>query len=501
MAFAAGCGDGDESSSRGLASFVPPDVPLYAEGAIRPEGDQAEAVESFAERIGGVDDPGAAIEAKLDQTFSDNGLELTYADDVEPWLGRHAAVFVSSFDDSGGTPDFAVMVDVEDADAASEFLQDALDQSPSEVEERSYEGNDYFLSGGMAVGVLDDEALALGTETGLMVAIDAAAGESLAESDEFTGPFDQLPDDALASMFFEPAAAIEASIAQGDVDPAGAQALEPLFGGPLSKPVAATVQATDDAATFETATAVDDSTEFGTDTDLLAGLPGGSWFAAAIPDLGDHLQGTLDQLSSSGIPGAGQIEQQVRQATGLDLGEDVVGWLGDVTAYIEGTGVPGFRSGLIAQTSDPEAPRPLLDALQAGAERDSGIRSSGTPDGADYGFSIGVPGVGGGFEAGVASGQLVAVLGATIEQALNPSETLADNPAFEEAVSALGDDFAPALFVSLPEFFQVAESGADGDVDYDAIRPYVGALSTLVAGAQVDAGYALTRVTLSLADE
>ena len=499
-ALVAGCG-GDDAGSSGLAALVPPDVPFYAESVLRPDGDHADAIESFAERVGGITDPGATVVAELDASFADDDLDLNYADDIEPWLGSRAGAFVSSFEDGGDTPDFAVMAEVEDADAASDFVQKLIEQSPDEAEERTYEDTGYFVTGGFAVGVLDESALAFGSETGLKVAIDAGDGESLAESDEYTERLDQLPDDPLVSFFVEPAAAIEASIMQGDVDPATAQVLEPLLGGALSQPIAATLTATADTASFEFAAMFDSATDFATESSLLTELPGESWFAAAVPDLGSSLEESLDQLSSSGLPGAGEIERQVMRATGLDLGEDVFGWLGDAAAFVEGTAAPGFSAGLIAQTSDPEAPGPLLEVLRRIAERDSGLRSSGPPEGSDVGFSLGIPGIGGGAEAGVIGDQLVAVVGATVDQALNPSETLGDNPEFEEAVASLGDDLAPALFVSLPELFQVAELGADGDVDYEAIRPYLDAFSTLVGGARVEDGLTVARITVSLADE
>ena len=83
-ALAAGCGSDDGVGSEGLASFTPPDVPVYVEGVLRPEGDQVEAVESFAERIGGVADPGAELIALIDQSLSDDGLDATYSEDIEP---------------------------------------------------------------------------------------------------------------------------------------------------------------------------------------------------------------------------------------------------------------------------------------------------------------------------------------------------------------------------------------------------------------------------------
>ena len=358
-----------------------------------------------------------------------------------------------------------------------------------------------MVFGPLGIGIVDESALVFGTETGIMLAVDAANGESLAESEEYTERIDALPDDPLASAFIEPASAIEAAIASGDLDPAQAQMLEPLLDGPLSQPISAALSATSETASLDVTATVDPDVALSTESSLLAELPGGSWLATAVPDLGDTLTHVLDQVSSSGLPGAGELERQVQDATGLDLSDDVLGWLGDAAVFVQGTAAPGFSAGLIAETDDSEAPRAALEVLERFAERDSGFESSGPPEGADYGFSIGIPGIGGGAEAGGFGDQVVAVIGATAEQALEPSERLGDDPAYQEAVESLGEDLAPALYVDLPSFFEVAETGSDGDVDYEEVRPYADALATLIAGGKVEDGLALSRITVSLADE
>ncbi len=499
-AAASGCG-GDDASSAGLASLTPPDAPVFVDGTIRPEGDQRDAIDSFAERIAGIDDIGSLITPQVDALFSSNGVDADYADDVEPWLGDEGAVFVSSFPKDGEVmaPDFAAMIAVDDADQARDFLGNVLDQDAATEEERSYEGTQYSFTDPYAIGVVDDTALVLGTETAFKVAVDASQGESLAASAEYTDRIDALPDDPLATLYFEPAAAIEALAASQDIGPAEAQIAAPLLGGPLSQPVAATVTADADSAAVDIAAEDDSGDELGSGSALLTDLPAGSWFAAALPGLGSRLERIVDQLSSSGLPGAGMIERQVQRELGIDLSGDVFSWLGDAAAFVEGTGVPGFSAGLIAQTSDPQGPRALLDALQRLAEQRSGLPSSGPPQGADYGFSIGLPGVGGGAEAGVIGDELVAVIGATADQALNPDQTLGDDQAFEDALTTLGDDLAPLLYLDLPSFFQVAEQGSDGDLDYDAIRPYIDAFSTLIVGGQVTDGLMHSRVSVELA--
>ena len=497
-----GCGS-DESSSAGLASLAPPDAPLFIQGVIRPDGEQAEAIDSFAERVGQTDDPGADVIAAVDELFASNGVDITYSDDIEPWLGEHGAVFVSSFKpQASGTPDFAAMVEVTDADAARSFLQRLLDQDPAPDQKRTYQDTQYFSSGGgFAAGVINDQALVIGTETAFKVAVDSAAGESLSESEEYTDRIDALPDDTLATAFFEPASAIEATIASEGLHSVRGQALEPLLGGPLSQPVAASLSATPDGASLDISAMVDSGSSLGTESSLLAELPGGSWFAIAVPDLGETLARGFDQLASSGLPGAGELQRRLHAATGLDLSDDVFSWLGDAAAFVQGTGVPGFSAGLIAETTDPEAPRALLEAGRRLAERESGLRSSGPPEGADYGFSIGLPGVGGGAEAGVVGDELVAVVGATASQALEPDETLGDNEDFQSAVDRLGDDYAPSLYIDLPSFFTVAAAGSDGDIDYETLRPYLDAFANLIAGSNVDGQLVHSRLTVSLASE
>jgi len=496
-----GCGGGEDSEP---ASLVPPDVPLYAEVVLRPEGDQAEAIESFAERVAGIEDPAAAIAAELDSSLADDGVDATFAEDIEPWLGDRGAVFVRSFeslDSPSMDPEAAVLVEVSDADAAQDFIDETLAaESEGEVEESSYGDVDYQLDGDTAVGLIDD-FLVFGPEDAFKVAVDASAGESLAESEEYTQPTDGLGDDLLASAYVELGAAIEAAIASEDLDPGSTRLLDPLLAGPLSDPVAVGLTATPDTAGLELASVVDGQGDIATDASLIETLPAGSWFAVGAPEAGDALARFLDQLANGGLPGAGSIRKAVREATGFDPRPGSLDWLGDASAFVEGTSAPGFTAGLIAEITDPTGPRQLLERVQTLAERDSGLRSAAPPEGADYGFSLGVPSLGGGAEAGVIDDHLVAVLGGTVAQALDPESELGDDPRYQEAVESLGDDFPPALFVHLPSFFEVAEQGGSAaDPDYRAALPYLEAFESLAAGSWVDDELALTRVIVSLAD-
>jgi hypothetical protein len=495
----AGCGNDDDADP---ATLAPPDAPLYAEVTLRPEGEQADAIESFAERVGGIDDPAAAIEAELDAALGDDGLDATYADDIEPWLGDRGALFVRSFEGleaDGMVPEAAVLVEVTDTDAAGEFVDLALAAEPAgEVEERSYRGFAYRLDEGTAVGLIGD-FLAFGPEDAFKVAVDASEGESLAESEDYTRQTEALADGLLASAYLEPGAAIEAALASEDLDPAGARLLEPLLAGPLSEPMALGLTATPEAASLDLVSTLDGDEDASTDSSLIESLPAGSWFAVGAPDVGAALGRVLDEVANAGLPGAASIRREIRDATGLDLRGDSLRWLGDASAFVEGVSAPGFTAGLIAEISDPDAPRKLLERAQALAERDSGFRSAAPPEGADYGFSLGVPSLGGGAEAGVLGDRLVAVLGGTAAQALDPESELGDDPGYRTAAESLGEGFPAGLYLDLPTFLEVAEQGGSAaDPDFQAARPYLEAFESLVAGSRVDDGLVVTRLTVSL---
>jgi hypothetical protein len=241
--------------------------------------------------------------------------------------------------------------------------------------------------------------------------------------------------------------------------------------------------------------------DIATSGSLLSELPASSWLAFGAPDLGSAFERTLDLLANGGLPGGASVFDEISNATGIDLREDSLDWLADTSVFVEGTAPPSFTAGVIAEITDPEAPRRLLERVQALAERDSGLRSAAPPDGADYGFSLGVPSLGGGAEAGVVGDRMVAVVGGTIAQALDPEGRLGDDPGYRAAVESLGEEFPPGLYVDLPSLIEVAAQGGSAtDPDFQAARPYLKEFASLAAGGHVEDELAVTRLSVSLAE-
>jgi hypothetical protein len=497
-----GCGDDGEDSD--LAELAPPDAPLYAEVVLQPDADQAQAIESVASEAGGLEDPGATLIEELDSSLADDGLSVTYAEDIEPWLGEYGAFFVRSFEDDGarGLPDFAALLEIDDVDAAEDFVAKLSELEPGGAEQRAYGDYDYLYGaddGGYAIGIVEG-AVVIGTEASFKVVVDAAEGESLAESPEFDERTDALGDNRMATVFLEPTVAIEAAVSSGELSKEDARAWRPLLAGVGSGPVAGAVDVSDDSASIEIAAVVENDDAVASDDELLGELPAGPAFAFALPHVGTTLELAIDRLSTSGIPGAESLRGEIERRAGIDLRADIAGWLGAVSGFVSGTSPADLIIGLVAKTTDPEGPRELLDAVQGLVEDEEPDAPVGpAPEGADYGFSIGIPGLGPQAGAGVFGDELVAVLGADASEVLDPPDRLGDDETFGDATAALGDDFGPMLFIDLPAVLPFLRAGgADEGRDYAEAEPYLEAFRFLVAGARVDDGVATLRFTVAV---
>ena len=66
--------------------MAPADAPFYGEAVVRPEGDMLENFNSTIAKLTGTEDPGALITAGA-STASSSEDGLSYAEDIEPWLG------------------------------------------------------------------------------------------------------------------------------------------------------------------------------------------------------------------------------------------------------------------------------------------------------------------------------------------------------------------------------------------------------------------------------
>ena len=506
---AGGCGE-DEPS--GLASLAPPDAPLFGEATIRPEGDRAEAIVELSSKLGDVSDPDRQIVELIDEGLAAGGTELTFAEDIEPWLGSEGAIFVRSLEPSvfaGGMADAAYIVEVSDADAAQTFLDDVAAASTAPAfEERSYEEADYLADPGAdgVVGLVGDFMVA-GTEDSFKAAVDASMGESLAEAEGFSEEVGDLDESALAEVWLDLGTALDAAAQASQADGAEIDAARAALGPLLEEPLAISVGATTETVTLDASAAGGDG--IGGDTELLQALPAEAWLGVAVADAGATVRGTLSGLGSLGSqlgeptldPEA--IADVIEAQTGLDLEDDILSWVGNLAFYVSGTSEAAFEAAAIVQTTDGEAAAATIEAAREPLEQASG-RSADPPilDEAEEGFSLAGP-TGQGIEVALRDGFLVAALGGSspAADAVEPTEALGDSEGFQAASDALGGDHEAAAYVALQDFLVVAEKGdEDGSPDYDAIDPYTDALDYLIFGTASDDDRDETRIVLGVSE-
>ena len=474
----AGCGsDGTASSADSVA---PAGAVMYGEVTLAPEGGQKQALDTLVAKFPGEGSLGTRIRGVLEDALAEADQPLSYEKDVEPWLGDEAGFFVQGAQlDSG-----AAMIAADDEDAARDALEKAV---KGDSRERSYKDVDYLVSTGddTAGGVVDG-FLIIGTERALKTAIDTTDGGSpLADDETFDEATGDIAEERLGFVYLNSPKLFEAT--QGSTAggvPLGS--LRDLF----KEPYVTTMVAEKDGVVFE-----GDAPEslskvvpfLGEGSELVRELPGDSWLALAQPELGKLLEFYVDAFASS-VGGREVIEDQLRNATGLSLGPDVLDWMGDFGLFVRGTSVADLNGGLVVETTDPAATERFLSRLAqlARAQND------------DPGTTIGplsAPGDGEGFT--VTATELpqpvhvfldgdrfvVAYGDAAAADAVDPSNTLADAPAFSAAVGSL-KGYNTSFFLDMPAVLSLIDSTeAAADPQWQQVRAYLEPLTALVGGS------------------
>jgi Protein of unknown function (DUF3352) len=488
-----GCGGGGDQNAD-PARVAPRGALLYFCVQLRPEGAQKDAVTEIARKVFRVSDPATRIRATIDRKLRESATTrtLSYDDDVKPWLGRRAALVVTSL---GAPPAGAVVIASKDDGAARDAVERLAQRARPRARERSYRDVDYWYAPAEAtsVGVVGDYVVA-GDDGAFRAIVDASKAKGLTDRADYRkaaaagsgklafGLLDSRP--ALGSL--------------GAALPAGAGgALESLVGAG-SGPATLTVDARPDRLSVEAVgrgahTAHPPST-------LLPKLPPDSWLALGIPRVGESLRQAMAQLSGGlgeGIIAA--VKQQVRAQTGLDLDRDVLPALGDVAVFARGAGVLTVGGGAVVQTPDRGAAARLVSKLRPFLSR-TGRRSGWRVSSASLGGATGLRLTSARFPGAVnvvrKGDRLVIAYGETATRAaLSTSGRLADSPDYQAAQASVGGA-QPALFVSFGALASLV--GAQGTPSAQRASAYVGALRTLAAAARAEGDTQTGRLVVTL---
>jgi len=440
-AVAAGCGSDDSSGSK-VAELAPAGVPIFAEAVLQPSGDLKANTDAAAQKIAGVDDLGAFIVEELEGSASGDGEPVDFEGEVKPWLGEHGAAYW----DSGDTDEANLIVETGDADLTQEFIDRQAEQSEEPLESKSYEGVDYVLGSEdeRAVGVVGDFLLATEGERRFKQAVDASdSGESLAAEDTFAKAISAASEGSLLDVFVDVGGLLEES---GDqIGPQARQILRNAGIDPSeATAVASIVPGTDQVTVEFSSDLAGQEAPTGDASELLGELPGNAFVAFAVSGFGNQVKQALDSLDEEGVPDTvppGQLKKGLKQL-GIDL-EKLSGSLQDAGVFAVGNNGRSLGGALVLTTKGSEAVATVDNIVKL--LRSVNVSGVSVLGGKYSGFSVRSEDLGdkplvvAAKEGRIAIGYGAAPTLAGLLSGSVKAPTLSENPAYDDAVAALGD--------------------------------------------------------------
>ncbi len=427
-----GCGSSSSpGSSADPAGVIPASAPLYAGAVVRPSGALKTSATAAATTLTHQPDSYARLAGVLQVPGSP---PLTYSHDIAPWLGPNAGIFLSSLSTSAATSSQlqqllgqvlqggpsttpsawpfasdvqgAIVLDTSDASKAGSFIDTESQHAGAHA--ASYRGISYqATSGGEAFGIIDRLAV-LGTVTGLHGVIDTSlGGPSLAHAANYSKLLTSAPAGALAHVYSNPTVAGSgASFATSGTAGAGAQGLGGLvglLGGDRTVNVSLVPSSSSIALDIDSLVSKNPPTSSGgglaasasEGAQALSELPGESWLAVGLGDVGVTLAGDVQALhglgslitSLGGSSGAGASTESAGgfnikgvlegfltplsalSAPGPHSRHDFLSWMSSAGLFASGTGIVNLRGGIVLDSKNPLLSKAAVSKLGAALEQ------------------------------------------------------------------------------------------------------------------------------------
>jgi hypothetical protein len=503
--FAVGCGSGDDEGGAGAdpASIAPAGTPLYLDFLLQPQGETKTNIEGLAQKIAGVDDLGGLIVEELEESAADEGEEIDFAKEVEPWLGEKGAFIYPQFSE-GDFETFAVAVETTDSGAAEEFLDKQAEQADEKVSDESFEGVDFTVDeDGDISGVVESLLVLTDEEAVFKKVVTASKEESLADESNYSDAVSEVPDDSAANVFVDIGGLIREAESDGEVDRdtklffenAGIDLKE-------ATAVASLVPGSDRIEIDISSNAIEENVPSGDASELLGSLPADSFAAFAAPEFGKRFNEGLDQIDEQGIPGEGiepgELKKSLKQA-GIDL-ESIAESIGDVGAFARGSSESNLGGALVLTAEDATQAKNTVSNIGLFL-RSANVPGVTTIKDKVSGFSIRDPELGPQPVVVAAKGSRIAVgygLAATLAAFEEPGRTLADSPPYKEAVSALAETPITA-FVAGPAALELASSLIPpGEEEFEAAEPYLQKIDYVAVGSEASGDLVMAKLIIGL---
>lgn len=497
----AGCGgSSDSSSGADPASVAPPSAPIFIDFTVHPEGATKTNIEELAKKLAGVNDLGDLIVTELENSANDEGEELDFEKEVEPWLGEEGGLFLQEYEGED-LEGYGAAIQAEDEGEAQDFVNKQAKQSGEKIKDGSYEGVDFKVQEDeTTIGVFDGFVVFAENEAIFKSMVDASEGENLAGEKAFTDAMGKVPDESAADVYVDIGGLIEA--AGNEIDANTQTFLDSVGIEPKEATAVASLVPNSDNVELDISSNVSgDNPPSGDASELLGSLPGTSIGALASAEFGKRFNEGINRIDEEGIPGQvppHQLKKAMKQS-GVDL-EAIANSIGDVGVYVTGNSEKTLAGALVMEAeSDTQATNTVsnvgLFLRKAGIPGVTKISEGAT------GFSIRSPELGRQPVVVAAKGSRI-VIGYGLASALSAfqesGKTLADNPSFKEAESALGST-PIAAFVDGPSALNLAQALVPpGEEGFEEAQQYLKKIGYMAIGSEASDGLATAKLIVGV---
>ncbi|MEX2275091.1 MAG: DUF3352 domain-containing protein [Actinomycetota bacterium] len=490
-----------------LATKVPASADVFGAVYLDPSATQKVNLFRLTEKfpaLGGEEELASQVDTMLDDALAGQNLE---SEDLTGWVGSQVG-FAGAIDGGSGEPQGALLVDIEDEEAARAGLAKLRESDPEMTwQEETYGGADLWISvrepDTDVIMAIVDGTVVIGNERAFVGdIIDTANGdlEALDGAPRYEDALADLPEGKLGVMYVDIGSLVEQAMQQTDglglPDAAGTVGLGGIdpeaFGG-----MAMAASAEPNGIVVDISVQIDVAKlppqiqdQLGTDpgpNDILAQVPTDSFAVFAATGIDRGLQQSLDQLGPLAPPELAEF--------GL-TGEDgvIANLTGDMALTVAPTATAKVPTGaLLIGTEDEAGMQVFLDTIAPFVSQ--GLSSAATFDGAGgfmtddamltkpaplqwqtetyQGVTISYLQDRSFTQMGVRPAYAVAngsgVLSSTVEEIKNvidtaDGESIQTDTTFTESLAAMGDQDQSLFYLNIQGIKEAAQSSDPGSI-------------------------------------
>jgi hypothetical protein len=483
---------------------VPSSALAYAQAVIRPTGKLARDINAASERLLGIANPGAQLDALIDKSAQGG---VSYEKSIRPWLGARAGVALLS-DASGHAEAVLVLDQTDDAKARAALSNHVLFQTngkPDATRTGSYHGVSYIddETSQSVAGVVGQFVVIATNPAAFDATVDVEKGaSSLASAGNYQHSLGQTLGDS-AGTAYAALGRLVALIPASGVSSSALSVVKSLVGN----------ETLYGSARFDANGALLDlgsldapksssSSPSTPETNPIGSLPADSWVAIGATNVGPSLLkafASLEKLAGGGTVNLSQSLAEIQLATGINVQGD----LGSITTagfFVDGPSTASPQAALELGLTDPSRASTILGQIYKLAtlitSTTHGVSIGSLSLGSPSSFTLSIAGFPDKLVIAAASGKIIVALGqSSLSAAIANGPTLAASAGFKSSGALLGSGIQPVAYVDLARFATLVQGVSPSTPN--AVDTYLKRLGSVAIGAGKIGGSEHVRVAVT----